>query len=106
MKKEVFVENPRKEHPIAMGFIAYFPDGISEQARISKLGNDQHSLGEPLVWDKTKSVDDLDCAMRHLRDHLKGIIRDTDGALHLGKAAWRMNAALQRFLEAHPEEIR
>lgn len=99
-------ENPRKNAPLARGFLAYFPLAMSEVARISKIGNDQHNQGQELHWDKTKSTDDLDAGMRHLRDHLMGTTRDTDGALHLGKLAWRAMAALERFLEEHPEERR
>lgn len=89
----------RKETPIYSGFISYFPNAIEEVARLSFVGNEQHNKGEPLHWARGKSTDHLDCAMRHLTDHAKGIIFDTDGQRHLTKAGWRIFAQLQLDLE-------
>jgi hypothetical protein len=86
----------RKNFPIYTGVVKYFPDALMEVSNISRIGNEQHHPGEPLHWDKSKSVDHLDALMRHL---LKADELDDDGALHLAKVAWRALAALQFKLE-------
>lgn len=89
----------RKDTPIYSGFIKYFPDAIAAVAELSRIGGEQHNPGKPLFWDRAKSADDLDAAMRHLTDHAKGILLDTDRVMHLTKTAWRAMAALQKALE-------
>jgi hypothetical protein len=89
----------RKATPIYSGVICYFPDALAEIARVSKAGNDQHHKGEPLHWDRNKSTDELDALTRHLTDHAKGNIYDTDGQRHLAKCAWRALAMLQKEIE-------
>lgn len=89
----------RKGAPIYSGVIKYFPDAILEVSRISKAGNDQHNPGEPLHWDKEKSTDESDALLRHITDHAKGQVFDTDSQRHLAKAAWRALAWLQRELD-------
>ena len=89
----------RKDTPIYSGVINYFPDAIREVARVSFIGNEQHNPGEPLHWAKGKSMDHKDCLMRHLMDHEGGEVIDDDGAMHLGKVAWRALAALQTYLD-------
>ncbi len=69
---------------------------LAEIARVSKVGNDQHNPGQPLHWDRTKSLDHADCLVRHLMD--RGTI-DSDGQRHSAKAAWRALALLQTELE-------
>lgn len=86
----------RKGLPITTGVLGYFPLAIAEVARVSKAGNDQHNPGQPLHWDRTKSLDHADCIGRHLID--RGT-RDTDGQLHSAKLAWRALALLQTELE-------
>lgn len=86
----------RKGIPIYSGVLKYFPDAIAEVARVSKMGNDQHNPGQPLHWDKTKSIDHHDCIIRHLLD--AGTL-DSDGARHSAKVAWRALAALQTEIE-------
>lgn len=90
----------RKATPIASGVLAYFPDALAEVARVSRIGNEQHSPGQPLHWDKSKSKDEQDALVRHLLDHFRGEKFDTDTARHLGKVAWRALALLQRELDA------
>lgn len=85
-----------KDYPIASGVLAYFPLALAAIARVSVAGNQQHNPGEPLHWDRTKSRDHLDAALRHLAD--LGI--DTDGVPHIDKAAWRLLAACQEYHEA------
>lgn len=90
----------RKALPIFSGVLEYFPDALLEVARVSKIGNDQHNPGQPLHWAKEKSTNQKDTALRHMMDHYCfKTPRDTDGAYHLAKAAWRSLAALQRLIE-------
>ena len=86
----------RKATPIYSGVVKYFPRALAEVARVSKAGNDQHNPGQPLHWDKTKSTDHGDCAMRHLIE--AGTV-DTDGQRHSAKLAWRALALLEMELE-------
>lgn len=97
-------ENPRKNYPIYSGVLCYFPLAIMEVSKVSKIGNDQHNPNEPLHWAKEKSQDEPDALMRHLTDHARGIIFDTDGVRHLGKVAWRALALLERELEKENEK--
>lgn len=90
----------RKAIPIYSGFIKYFPDAIAAVAELSRIGNDQHSPGQPLHWDRSKSGDELDAQMRHILDEAGGTPEDTDGVMHLVKNAWRAMAAAQKALEA------
>lgn len=87
----------RKGVPLCTGVLDYFPDALVEVARCSKAGNDQHHLGAPLRWDKSKSTDEADALVRHLLERGK---RDTDGLRHTAKVAWRALALLQRELDA------
>lgn len=87
----------RKSMPISTGVLDYFPLALAEVAVVSKAGNDQHNPGQPLHWDKTKSLDHADCIARHLID--RGA-RDTDGMRHSAKLAWRALALLQTELDA------
>lgn len=89
----------RKAIPIYSGFIKYFPDAIAAVAELSRIGNEQHSPGKPLHWDRSKSGDEMDALMRHLIDDATGVPVDTDGVEHLTKTAWRAMAALQKLLE-------
>jgi hypothetical protein len=90
----------RKAIPIMTGVIDYFPAAIAEIAKISKLGNDQHNPGQPLHWAREKSTDQADTIIRHLM--ARGT-RDTDGARHSAKAAWRALALLQEEIEAEED---
>lgn len=87
----------RKNTPITSGVLDYFPLAIAAVAQCSKAGNDQHNAGQPLHWDRTKSLDHADCISRHLID--RGCY-DTDGQRHSAKLAWRALALLQTELEA------
>lgn len=87
----------RKGIPIATGCLDYFPKALAEVAGVSRLGNDQHNPGKPLHWDRTKSTDEADCLIRHF---LERGTRDTDGARHSAKVAWRALALLEKEIEA------
>lgn len=89
----------RKALPIFTGVVLYFPNALLAVAEVSRLGNDQHNPGESLHWNRKKSPDHLDCALRHMIDHGQGTIKDTDGAYHLAKAIWRLCAELQLMIE-------
>jgi hypothetical protein len=86
----------RKSLPIATGVLDYFPDALAEVARVSKIGNDQHNPGQPLHWAKEKSSDEADALIRHFLERGK---RDSDGARHSAKVAWRALALLQREID-------
>ena len=87
----------RKKFPIATGVLDYFPDAIMEVAHVSYIGNEQHSPGQPVHWDRAKSTDEADACVRHLME--SGTV-DTDGVRHSAKAAWRALALLQKEIEA------
>jgi dATP/dGTP diphosphohydrolase, N-terminal len=86
----------RKAAPIVSGCLDYFPDALLEVSMLSKVGNDQHNLGEPLHWARGKSQDEVDTIVRHLL--ARGTL-DTDGVRHSAKAAWRALANLQKEIE-------
>lgn len=86
----------RKQVPLATGVLDYFPDALAAVAEVSRVGNDQHNPGQPLHWDKTKSLDHADSLLRHLVDRGS---RDNDGVRHSAKAAWRALALLQTEIE-------
>jgi hypothetical protein len=87
----------RKAVPIATGCLDYFPNAIAAIAELSRIGNEQHNPGTPLHWDRSKSGDESDAAMRHFLE--RGRI-DTDGVRHSTKFAWRALALLEKELEA------
>ena len=87
----------RKKLPIYSGFLAYFPDAVAAVAECSRVGNDQHSPGKPLFWDRSKSGDEADALVRHLMQH--GTV-DTDGIRHSIKVCWRAMALAQKEIEA------
>jgi len=87
----------RKAIPLCRGVLDYFPDALCEVAELSRIGNEQHSPGEPMHWAKEKSTDEADALMRHLIERGR---RDTDGVRHTAKVAWRALALLQREIDA------
>ena len=87
----------RKEQPLYSGCFAYFPDALIAVAEVSFLGNQWHNPGQPLHWDRSKSMDQHDALLRHLTG--AGTI-DSDGIRHSAKVAWRALAALQLEIEA------
>lgn len=93
----------RKRHPIATGFLDYFPDAIAAISELSFIGNQQHNPGQPLHWARGKSSDEDDTAMRHF---MQRGTRDKDGVRHSVKAAWRMLAFLQKEIESERASTR
>lgn len=86
----------RKRTPVYSGVLKYFPLALQEISRVSLAGNEQHSPGQPLHWDRKKSTDELDALARHL---LEAGTMDTDGQRHSAKLAWRALANLEKELE-------
>lgn len=90
-------DNLRKNFPLYSGCLRYFPDALMAVAEVSKIGNEQHNPGTPLHWDRSKSTDEPDALLRHLKD--AGTL-DSDGLRHSAKVAWRALALLQKEIEA------
>lgn len=90
----------RKSMPVFSGVIKYFPLAMMELSKVSKNGNDKHSPGKPLFWDRTKSGDEADSLTRHLIDYAmdEGGV-DEEGIRHSARIAWRCLALLQKELE-------
>lgn len=90
----------RKALPILTYLTEYFPDSTLAEVAVAVAGNEQHNPGEPLHWAREKSRDQLNTAFRHIWDHKRGTVKDTDGQYHLAKAIWRLKAELQLTIEA------
>jgi hypothetical protein len=90
----------RKQYPMATGLLFYFPDALAAVSNVSWRGNNQHNPGQPLHWDRSKSADEADTAVRHLAQ--SGTL-DTDGVRHTAKAAWRILALLQKEIEGEQQ---
>lgn len=88
----------RKQAPVFLGCLKYFPLALFEIAKLSKRGNDQHSLGTEVHWDRSKSTDELDALTRHLLDVATAPDLATE-IKELTAVAWRACAALQKACE-------
>jgi hypothetical protein len=93
----------RKEHPVASGFMDYFPDAVVAVSNISHRGNQQHNPGQPLHWARSKSTDEADTMLRHFLQ--RGTL-DTDGVRHTAKMVWRALALLQKEIEVEQPPIK
>ena len=91
----------RKKIPLYSGLVKYFPDALVAVAEVSFAGNEQHNPGQPLHWDRSKSMDQHDTLLRHLLE--SGDV-DVDGLRHSAKLAWRALAALQIEIEESRRE--
>jgi hypothetical protein len=107
----------RKNFPLLTFLTAYFPDAIEAMVALSVQGNVQHEVdsgadnpfklpGDKITWDRRKSKDELNTAMRHMWDHARALrggfpdqLVDVDGHLHIVKAAWRACAEAQKTIE-------
>ena len=87
----------RKKIPIFSGVMKYFPDALTEVAKVSWAGNEQHNPGQALHWARGKSMDHSDTMLRHFVE--RGTL-DTNGVRHSAKMVWRALAILQMELEA------
>jgi hypothetical protein len=90
----------RKQHPVFMGLIKYFPDAIMAVSNHSWEANEKHNPNTPVHWDRSKSTDELDALARHLVDLAKGEKFCSDGFRTSTAIAWRSLANLQKELEA------
>lgn len=90
----------RKNTPVYSGVLAYFPNALLEVSKASYIGQQQHNPDKPLAWDREKSGDELDAMIRHLLDHARGEIYDTDGIPHMSKVSWRALAYLEKMVES------
>lgn len=87
----------RKKRKVFSGMLKYFPNACLEVGYVSYVSNEQHNPGEPMHWDKSKSIGTGDEIVRHLMETEKF---DTDGLRHLGKACWRCLELLEREIES------
>lgn len=94
----------RKDTPIFMGVLRYFPDALAAVSRVSKAGNDKHNPGEPLHWARGKSTDHGDCIVRHQMEFEQ--VDPEIGEFHAAMVAWRALAQLQLLEEARNERNR
>jgi|HubBroStandDraft_2_1064218.scaffolds.fasta_scaffold802799_2 hypothetical protein len=92
----------RKKLPIGTGFLDYFPLAIAEASKASIAGQNQHTPGEPLHWDRAKSRDDEDALIRHYIDRYE---IDSDGVAECGKLVWRACAVAQKILESRQRTV-
>lgn len=93
-------DHQRKDYPMFSGLIKYFPDALADVAAVSMEGARKHGTFDPKgrpTWDRSKSADDADALVRHLKD-AGGL--DGDGYRHSAKVAWRALAVLQKEIEA------
>lgn len=92
---ESMTDAERKAAPVCTGVFDYFPLALLAVAEVSEDGNRQHNPGEPLHWERSKSRDQVNTALRHLmqRGTFDGKVR------HTAKAAWRILAALEIEIE-------
>jgi hypothetical protein len=98
-------ERLRKQVPLCSGCFDYFPDALWEVAYLSWVGNEKHNPGEELHDARSKSADDVDCLLRHLKDRGKwDEIVTKDGRVlkvrHSAAVAWRALRILQKECEA------
>lgn len=83
----------RKQYPIHDVLFGQFPAAVIAVAHHSWKGNNKHNPGLPLQDNRSKSMDDADCILRHLAEG------DYEAV------AWRGLRLLQRKLEAEGAPI-
>ena len=95
----------RKALPVFTYLTEYFPDAFLACVDVAVKGNAQHkNPTDKIRWDRSKSTDQLNTALRHQIDHGTGSTKDTDGCYHLAKAIWRLSAELQLVIERERDE--
>lgn len=95
----------RKRHPVASGFLDYFPLAALAVSNVSWMGNAKHNPGSPsLFWNRGKSGDEADAIVRHLLQRGQWGEEIIDGVTyryrHSAALAWRALANLQKEIEA------
>lgn len=101
-------DKSRKMLPIWTYITEYFPDALIAEVEVCVAGNIQHNpelAPADITWAREKSTDHLNTAFRHMFDHARGILKDTDGQYHLAKARWRIGAELQLTIERERTKI-
>lgn len=94
----------RKGIPLFSGVLRYFPAALAGVAKVSKLGNDKHNLGQPLYHNRSKSSDHADCLLRHLMDVQDLLASDANPEQVLEEVssiAWRALAYSQELHEKY-----
>lgn len=87
----------RKDYPVFTGLLMYFPHACAEVAKCSLRMNEQHNPGEPMHWDKSKSIGTGDETVRHLMDSAHGTPPQGD-VDHAANHAWRALEYLERLI--------
>ena len=86
----------RQLYPMADGCLDYFPNALAEVSKISYEGNLKHNPGEPMHWNRGKSLDHRNKIIRHTVESKP----TTEQAIyHAAQAAWRALAELQQKIE-------
>jgi len=93
----LFPAPDRKEYPLFTGWLRYFPHAHAAASRCSHIANEQHNPGEPVHWDKSKSIGEGNELLRHL---LQAGTRDADGQRHSVKVLWRAAELVEREILA------
>lgn len=83
----------RKQYPMAEVLFGQFPAAVAAVVHHSWKGNNKHNPGLPLQDNRSKSMDDENCILRHLAEG------DYEGV------AWRALRLLQRKLESEGAPI-
>jgi hypothetical protein len=99
----------RKDAPMFRGLLGYFPWALFKVAYHSLRSDRKHNPGNPNAptWAREKSTDHPDCIVRHLTEAWGPPAEGFEGTqldwteYHLTAIAWRANALLQEFGEAH-----
>lgn len=99
----------RKDAPMFRGLLGYFPWALFKVAAHSLRSDRKHNPGNPNAptWAREKSTDHPDCIVRHLSEAYGPPPPEFVGTqldwteYHLTAIAWRSNALLQEFGEAH-----
>lgn len=86
----------RASYPMADGCLDYFPNALAEVSKISFEGNLKHNPGEPMHWNRGKSLDHRNKIIRHTVESKT----DCEASIyHAAQAAWRSLAHLQELVE-------
>jgi hypothetical protein len=90
----------RKEIPVDMGCLGYFPAALAAVAAWSYMSNQKHNPGQGMHWAQHKSTDHAECIARHKID--RGDVRNDPRAklVELTAQAWRALAELQIFAQS------
>jgi len=91
------VSEIRKMTPVSTFLTEYFPDAFRALAQHSYICNEIHNPGEPMHWDREKSDDHTNCALRHHMDSKR--ISSESGLPEVIAEAWRALAKAQLTLE-------